>query len=58
MTIEEFNSTKWRQGMMATYGEYDYSVVACDFSERLVQLDDGQGDSFWVRCENVELKNA
>ena len=58
MTIEEFDNTKWRKGLIATYNGHDYSVIGCDFAERLVQLDDGQGYSFWVRCENAELKNA
>ena len=60
MTTEEFDATKWRAGMTAEYKGRVFHIIACDFQERLVELDelqDGSECPAWVRCENITLKD-
>lgn len=58
MTLDEFDAYLWRAGGLAVYRDYKtYPVVAVDFAERMVALRDlpgyPEGESKWVRCENV-----
>ncbi len=57
MTQEEFDSLRFRVGMLAEYRDGWYKVVSCNFYERLFALCDGGSiedeEPLWVRCENV-----
>ncbi len=56
MTIEEFNNTKWRANMKASYMYEIYKICSVNFQEYLICLDDDES-LIWARCENVELVN-
>ncbi len=61
MTQQEFDATKWKCGMKATYKGETYPVASCDFEERLIGLDGvtlGTDEPTWVRCENVAIVDA
>ncbi len=55
MTLSEFENTAFKPRMKAIYRSYTYRITACNFVEYLLELTDGENDSIWVRCENVEL---
>ena len=59
MTIDEFNSTKWKAGMRGCYKNgLVYPIACCDFDEHLIGLDGltlGRDEPTTVRCESVEL---
>jgi len=58
MTAEEFNNTGWTGGMIAIYKEKEYNIVAVDFEEMIVAIDelDDVDDPQWKRCENLDIK--
>lgn len=62
MTQQKFDKTKFRWGMRAEYEGKVCLIRTVDFKERLFELiaiGEGEGsedqESFWVRCENIEL---
>ena len=59
MTIEEFNATGWKPGMMAEYHGETFRIASCDFEEKLVGLigliRNEPDEISWVRCENITM---
>lgn len=58
MTIEEFNKTRFGNGMKVIYKllpDIEIDIAAIDFEESLIALRDDERGFFWVRCENVTL---
>jgi hypothetical protein len=56
MTIEEFNNTRFGNGMKVIYKGVENDIVSVDFEESLIGLGDvEEGEIYWVRCENVNL---
>lgn len=57
MTQQEFDALLLSPGMIAKYGGNWYSVISCNFPERLFGLGDDSTEEtanlLWVRCENV-----
>lgn len=60
MSIEEFNNTRFGNGMKVIYKGEEIDIISVDFAEALVGIGIEGGDEdeiHWVRCENVELVN-
>jgi len=60
MTIEQFNKTRFGNGMKVIYKNEIFPIVAVDFEEALFAIPNSRGietdsDNTWVRCENVSL---
>ena len=58
MTFEEFDSTKWRAGMIVIYKGKKYPIAWVDFDERLLGLEYLTLEDEYpvaVRCEGVTL---
>jgi len=56
MTKQEFNKTNYSKRVLVSYGGFTYQVVAVNFAEQLLALDDRDSvDPVWVRYENAEL---
>lgn len=58
MKLEEFDKFQWTSKLTAIYDAREYDIVSVDFKERLVGISDtdDRDDLFWVRCENMEIK--
>lgn len=58
MQAFHFDKFKWTAKLVAVYEGNEYDVVSVDFKERLVGISDtdDREDLFWVRCENMEIK--
>ncbi len=63
MTLEEFDNAEFKPSTVIIYTPKQWQhhvLVGVNFEERLLQIKkpEGQGDkdSFWVRCENIELQ--
>lgn len=57
MTPEQFDNTKFRNGMKVNHVKYGKcTITGVDFDERLINVEIPEfiGDN-WCRCENVEL---
>jgi hypothetical protein len=60
MSIEEFNDTRFGNGMKVIYRGEENDIVSVDFEESLIGIGIEGGDDgeiHWVRCENVTLVN-
>lgn len=60
MTIQQFNNTRFGNGMKVIYKNEIFPIVAVDFEEALFAIPNIRGietdsETTWVRCENVEL---
>lgn len=57
MTLEEFNTIKFAPGMHNKYEGERYKIIAVDFEESLIAIDDMNSaeDLSWKRCEHCEL---
>lgn len=55
MTIEKFNKIQWTGGMMAEYDYKEYMVVAPNFEDKTILLEDEDGSIGYIDCEKVEI---
>lgn len=57
MTIEDFDSMKFRAGMKALINGKEKDIVSVDFEQRLIGLEiEGDDENIdWVRIDNLEL---
>jgi hypothetical protein len=57
MTIKEFNTIKFASGMHIIYKGERYEIIAVDFEESLIAIDEKNDPEnlSWKWCEHCEL---
>lgn len=57
ITRQEFDQLKIEKGQLCLYKGYEEKIIDLDKTEGLFRLEGFLGDEWWVRFENVKIKD-